>query len=111
MQTHESRQQPTACCTTRRPHVCPQLQPVTRGPNALTHLRRSTYHGGCLPSALELFCDVMLAPSGEGDVFSELQQQSILFVNSVVRDPGYRGKTAAGATLTPAARQQVLEST
>ena len=52
----------------------------------------------------------MLAPSGDGDVFRDLQQQAILFVNSVVRDPGYRGKTAAGATLTPAARKQVLQS-
>ena len=68
---------------------------------------RSTYHGGCLPSALELFCDILLARRQDGDAFSDLQQQAILFVNGVVRNPGYRGKTAAGVTLTPAAREQV----
>jgi len=72
--------------------------------------RRSTYHGGCLPSALELFCGLITAPdSQKGDAFPDLQQQAILFVNGVVRNPGYRGRTAAGVTLTPAAREQVQD--
>ena len=75
----------------------------------LVRLHRSTYHGGCLPSALELFCGLITARSQKGDALPELQQQAILFVNGVVRNAGYRGKTAAGMTLTPAAREQVYE--
>ncbi len=89
MQTNGSQPTPP------RPHL---VEPVAH---------RSTYHGGCLPSALELFCGLVTARSEKADAFPDLQQQAILFVNGVVRNPGYRGRTAAGVTLTPAAREQV----
>ena len=71
-----------------------------------THCR-STYHGGCLPSALELFCGIILAPREEADAYRDLQQHALEFVSGVMRNPGYRGKPAAGVTVTPAAREQV----
>ena len=69
---------------------------------------RSTYHGGCLQLALDLFCGLLLAPGAcKGEAHSSLTRQSVLFINGVMRSPGYRGTTSAGITLTAASRDQV----
>ena len=76
--------------------------------NTHTRIGRSTFHGGCLQSALELFCGLLLSsPSAAGEANSDLIKQGILFINSVMRNPGYRGTTSVGVTLTAASREQV----
>ena len=101
----------TACQTSsERSQRAGPLSSLNPKPSALTTRlprRRSTYHGGCLQPALELFCGLLLAPGAAvGEAHSGLTRQGILFINGVMRNPCYRGTTSGGVTLTAASRDQ-----
>ena len=87
----------------KHPLSCPPLIAET----LIACRARSTYHGGCLQPALELFSGLLLAPgAASGEAHSSLTRQAVLFINGVMRNPGYRGTTSAGITLTAASRDQ-----
>ena len=66
------------------------------------------YEGACLQPALELFCELLLAADNRiGDAYGSMVTQAMLFIDSVMRNAGYRGRASAGVTLTAASRDQV----